>query len=343
MIKKSLYGLTNIAILSISIRSAHELLPLKLQRSMGEVIFGVLIGLLINQFFSQTTWFKKCLPGIKFSIGELLKFSIILLGVRISVQTLVSVGGSGFILILFTMVMSLSLTFGLGKLLKVPSKLTGLIGIGAAICGNTAISATGPAIKASDEEVSFAIATNTLFGTMAVFFYPMMAQILNMDPYQFGLWSGVAVNDTSQVIATSFSYSVLSGETATTVKLTRNALMGFVIVLASLFYNKNTQWNKQSLLQTIKLPRFITLFVIVVGLNSIGLFQYLETSLNLPLIENIKGMTKFFILMALTAVGLNTNLGNLKKLGIKPLILGLSASSVVSLASFLAIKYFFKG
>ena len=112
------------------------------------------------------------------------------------------------------------------------ARLATLIGVGTAICGNTAIIATAPVIKAEDRDVSFAVATITLFGTAAVIVFPLLGHALGMSDVLFGHWAGAAVNDTSQVTATGFSYSVEAGETATIVKLTRNTLMVPVIFFA---------------------------------------------------------------------------------------------------------------
>ena len=115
-------------------------------------------------------------------------------------------------MVIALMALALFTAHALGRWLGVPDKLSTLIGVGTAVCGNTAISAVSPVIRAKDEETSFAIATNTLFGTLAVFAYPLIGHAVGMSPAAFGTWAGTAVNDTSQVVATGFAYGVDAGK-----------------------------------------------------------------------------------------------------------------------------------
>jgi uncharacterized integral membrane protein (TIGR00698 family) len=339
--KKYLSGIGFVIGLAVLVRLIHSKLPTNLQISISEVLIGVAIGLIINHFSHKSDFRKDFQLGIKFSFDTLLKTAIVLLGLKISLMKVASIGGNVLLLILFTISLALILTYILGKLTKTPPKLATLIGIGTAVCGNTAISATGPAIGASDEEISFAIATNTFFGTVAVFFYPLLGQYLGLDDQFFGTWAGTAVNDTSQVVATGFSFSSSAGEIATTVKLTRNALMGFVIIAATLFYGDHTQEKQEkkiSILKKIKLPVFIVLFIIAAVLNSLGLFTWVQQITGIPIIQYGNWITKLFILMALIAVGLNTRFSSFKKVGFGPLGIGFASASLVSLSSFLILK-----
>ncbi len=329
-----LQGLVFTFFLASGVQLLHYSLPAAIQGVLGVVVVGVLVSLIINNFLNPRNWIERYRPGIKFSFDKLLKFSIVLLGLRISFQEILSIGGKGLVLVLCTISIGWFVAHKLGRILGVPRKLAGLIGIGTAVCGNTAISATGPAIDASDEEISFAIATNTLFGTLAVFLYPVLGHIIGMNDQAFGLWAGAAVNDTSQVIATAFSYSDSAGEVATTIKLTRNTLMGVVIVLATSIYGTNQSSEKPML---IKVPNFVLQFLIVAILNSLGLFAWIDQNF-FSFIDHAKLLTRFLILMALIAVGLNTNLKAIKKLGLKPLILGISSALTVSITSLILIN-----
>ncbi len=332
-----LKGLVFVFCLSMGCQYLHKLFPEFLQPVLGVVVLGVLVGVVLRNFLNPGNWIQRYEKGIHFSFNKLLKFSIVLLGLRISFQEVINVGGKGLLLVIITISLGWFMAHWLGKKLGVPAKLAGLIGIGTAVCGNTAISATGPAINASDEEISFAIATNTLFGTLAVLLYPLMGHFIGMDDFAFGMWAGAAVNDTSQVLATAFSYSDAAGEIATTVKLTRNTLMGVVIVIATSIYAPKKEGEKKSF---FKIPGFVLMFLIVAILNSLGLFQWID-SRHIPFLSVAKKLTSFLILMALTAVGLNTNLKSMKVLGVKPLIVGFSSATLVSIISLIIIHFVF--
>lgn len=334
-------GLSIVLFLAGLVRLFHSFLPGTLQKSVGEVLIGVGLGLVINHFFHDKKWRIEAQVGIKFCFEYLLKAAIVFLGLKISIQTVQNIGGGVFFLIIGLISLALIITYILGRMTKTSPKLATLIGIGAAVCGNTAISATAPAINASDEEMSFALATNTLFGTLAVFLYPIIGQYLGLSDEFFGTWAGTAVNDTSQVVATGFAYSPLAGEIATTVKLVRNSLMGFVIILVTFLYQeKSLSQEKIPFYKKIKIPGFVLLFIVVAVLNSFGLFTSVQSMTGLPLISSVKWLTKLFILMALVGVGLNTKISSLKKIGITPLIIGLFCGAILSGTSFVVIKYF---
>ncbi|WP_372364592.1 YeiH family protein [Candidatus Uabimicrobium sp. HlEnr_7] len=336
-IKDVLPGLTFVVFIAVIVRSAHKYLPNAYEKLLSEVVVGMLVGLIIGNFIGVSDLFKS---GIRLSFGLILKLAIVLLGVRISISKIIAVGGTALLLVIFLIILALIVTYFLGKWLGVSSKLAALIGVGTAVCGNTAISAIAPAIKAKDEEMSFAIAVNTLFGTCAVFLYPLLGEYLHLSDTFFGFWAGTAVNDTSQVVATGFSYSNNAGDWATTVKLTRNALMGFVIVAMTFVYaqkdNKNT-----SFISKIKLPMFVVMFLIVAAINSLGFFHWLEGISKITIIGHISWLTKFLILIALIGVGLNTRFTSMKNIGWRPFLLGLFVGLIVSCTSFTLI-YFLK-
>jgi uncharacterized integral membrane protein (TIGR00698 family) len=196
----------------------------------------------------------------------------------------VAIGGKAVVMIVVLMSLALLVAHTLGRLAGVPGRLATLIGVGTAVCGNTAITATAPVIHARDEEVSFAVATNTLFGTLAVFLYPLLGHWLAMSNAAFGTWAGTAVNDTSQVVATGFAFSDAAGKVATAVKLTRNALMGAVIVGVGLAYSRGNRSNEArgSLALRLKqsLPLFVVGFLVAALLNTFGAVAWLGRALH---------------------------------------------------------------
>lgn len=228
----------------------------------------------------------------------------------------------------------------LGRAFGLSEKLSALIGVGTSICGNTAIAATAPVIKAEERDLSFAVATITLFGTAAVIVYPLIGHAAGMSDNLFGHWAGAAVNDTSQVTATAFSYSVEAGEIATIVKLTRNTLMVPVIFAVGMWFagrdsrsadaGERRSWLKSG---RKAVPTFLLGFLALALVNSIGLIPD-------ELATTLTRLSQVFIVMALVGVGLSTKISALRQTGPAPFLMGLAVAvmlSIVSLALFVAI------
>jgi uncharacterized integral membrane protein (TIGR00698 family) len=292
-------------------RAAHGRVPPDIGRLVGEVIFAVLFGLIIANVLRLP---KLVQPGIAFAFKTLLRAAIVLLGATFSFFTALSIGGRALLMVVGLMSLALLAAHALGRLLGVPGKVATLIGVGTAVCGNTAISAVAPVIGARDEETSFAIATNTLFGTLAVFAYPVLGHALGMSHAAFGTWAGTAVNDTSQVVATGFAFSQSAGSVATVVKLTRNMLMGGVIILMGLIYAGGGQGTAGSLGSRLKqsVPVFVLGFLGMCLLNTFGVVAWASQHAGRDLIADAQTAAKALILMALAGVGLATVLGGVR-------------------------------
>jgi len=303
------------------------------------VIFAVLIGLVMGNVFRIP---KLAQPGITFAFRTLLRAAIVLLGATFSFAAVLAIGGRALLMVVLLMTLALITAHALGRLLRVPGKLSTLIGVGTAVCGNTAISAVAPVIGAKDEETSFAIATNTLFGTLAVFAYPMLGHALGMSDAAFGTWAGTAVNDTSQVVATGFAYSAAAGKVATVVKLTRNSLMGAVIILMGLIYAGGGQGTAGSLWQRLKqsVPSFVIGFLGMCLLNTLGAVAWASQSLGRDLTLDAQTAAKFLILVALAGVGLGTRIDAMRRIGLRPFWVGLATALMTSGTSYALIRFF---
>jgi len=332
---KNIKGVIFVGSFCFIAKQLHLLISPQLSQFIGLPLFVLLIGFILNNFFDNQ-WLDPLRPGIKFCSSTLLKFAIILLGFKITLGTISSMGIKALLLIIISISMALALTHLLGKLMNVTPKLSALIGLGAAICGNTAISACAPLIKANEEEISYAIATNTLFGSIAVISYPIIAKLFHFSDVSFGYWAGVAINDTSQVIAASFNFSESAGNIATTLKLMRNSFIGLAIIIASIPFNSLSPHSNLPIYKRIKFPLFICIFFSVIILNSLGLMAFIPNSF----LNSLLKATKFIILMALFAFGTNTNFKSIKSLGITPLVLGFMTSVTTSTLT-LTFIYFF--
>lgn len=343
-------GLLCVALVAAAAYGVHALFPKPVSQILGEVIFAVALGLLVGNLWQLP---ENTREGIRFGFGTLLRFAIVLLGARLSLSEVAAIGGKAIGMIVALMTLALLVAHGLGRLLGVPPRLASLIGVGTSVCGNTAISATAPVIGAKDEEMSFAIATNTLLGTLAVFAYPLLGRYFGMDDATFGTWVGTAVNDTSQVVAAGFAYSEPAGEVATTVKLTRNALMGLVIVLMGFLHaERHAERHADGVAATEKpqtgflarlrqsLPGFVLAFLGMALLRTFGVLDAAGDALGFNLIAFMNSVAKLAILGALAAVGLSTRAATLRKTGPRPFYVGLATAVLGSLASLLLIYVF---
>lgn len=248
-----------------------------------------------------------------------------------SFEAVVSTGLSALVIILICVLTALALTMLLGRALGLPTGLATLIAVGTAICGISAIIAVAPVINARSRDISFAVATITLFGVAAVLAYPFVGALLGLSDNVFGHWVGVAVNDTSQVTAAGFVYSDPAGAIATVVKLTRNTLIGPIMVGVGLLYRGRAErgaapgtaprgrWTAA----TQVVPLFVIGFLLVAIVNSVGVIP-----------ESIADLfadgSRLLILVALVAIGLGTDLRAIAEVGLRPLYLGLSVALAIA-------------
>lgn len=339
-IPPALPGLFLVLIVAILARFLQSLIPgPTLNRAISEILIAVLIGLIVRNTLSLPTSTQS---GISFALHRILRLGIILLGLRLSLQDVAATGLSALVLIVVCISLGLALAFGAGRLFKIPLRLATLIGVGTAICGNSAIVATAPIIDAKEDEVGFAVATITLFGLIAVIFYPIIGQALHLTDRVFGMWSGTAVNDTSQVVATASAFSQVALNVATVVKLTRNTLMAPVIVIIGLLYQRMGEHTKETKITLGKLvPWFVLGFLAMSLLRTLGVAAGLfpqnvaqpgTLATAAAALTWIDEASKFLILMALAGIGLGTNVASLRTIGLKPFVVGFCVA--VALAVF---------
>lgn len=331
-------GLAAALAVAVTARLLHGALPDRAGKAIGEVVLAVLLGLVLANTLRLPA---RLGAGIRFSFETVLRTAIVLLGASFSYPQVLLIGGKAVGMIVVLMVLALAVAHGLGALAGLPRRLPTLIGVGTAVCGNSAISAVAPVIGAADEEVSFAIAVNTLLGTIAVFVYPALAHALSLSDEFFGTWVGMAVNDTSQVLATGFAVSEKAGELATAVKLTRNALLGFVVVGLGLAY-AGTQARSGSLARRLResIPLFVIGFLVLAAFNTAGTFDALSRWLGRDVGRDLKEASRFLILVALAGVGMGTKLSALRRTGLRPVWIGVATAVATSLASYAMIRVF---
>jgi len=301
-----------------------------LYKPVSAVALAIVLALLVRNVCGMPV---SCKAGNSFVVKKVLRFAIILLGVRLSFSDVVQIGGNSLLVIICCIIMAILLTQYLARLAGLPGRLGTLIGVGTCICGNSAIVATAPAIEAEEEEVAFAVATITLFGTVAVFIYPLLGKLLQMSDVFFGTWAGTAINDTSQVVTAGYIFGEEAGDIATVVKLTRNLFMAPVIVMIGFWYRRGQNGAEGSKKISYKkaFPLFVVGFVVMAILRTLGVFST-------EAIAVLKTTANYLIVLSVAAVGLNTSFSAMRKTGLKPFYVGLGASVLMACSSWALIK-----
>ncbi len=296
---------------------------------MAEVTIAVLLGVVAAQLVGSRA--AALSPGLGLAVQRLLRVGIVFLGARLSLDEIAGIGLPATGVIAVTMAAAFTVVLLASRLIAVDRELSVLLAVGSAVCGNSAIVATAPVIGARASHVGYAVATVTLFGTAAVFVYPIVGHLVRMPDADFGLWSGIAVNDTSQVIAASAAYSPGALDVATVVKLIRNALMAPLLLLVAWGWARR-QHRAGGVSVDVRraVPLFVLGFVAMAALRSIGVVGAQEA-------EVFHSIARILILVALAAVGLSIRFSDIRATSWRPLAVGFSAAVAVGAGTLLAI------
>lgn len=300
---------------------------------IGAPVFAIIIGMIITLIVPSLSGGETFQSGIKFTSKKILQWAVIILGFSLNLGTIAKVGTQSLPVIICTISISLITAFILMKLLKIDSKVATLIGVGSSICGGSAIAATAPVIEADDEEVAQSISVIFLFNVLAALIFPSLGRAIGLGSEGFAVFAGTAVNDTSSVTAAASTAEGLYGvegilSTAVTVKLTRTlAIIPITLTLALYRMHKAKKAGGPSNTFDFKkiFPWFILFFIgasiitTVVGLAPESGFTAFYTG---SFVVAMKWLAKFFIAMAMCAIGLNTDVIKLIKKGGKPILMG---------------------
>ena len=288
---------------------------------IGGPVFAILAGMVIALFYREK---KSTQAGIAYTSKYILQLAVILLGFGLNLGQVAEVGLTSLPIIVSTIGTSLVVAFALHKVMKLPTNISTLVGVGSSICGGSAIAATAPVIGADDEEIAQSISVIFLFNIAAALVFPTFGEMLGLSNEGFGLFAGTAINDTSSVTAAASAWDSMHPganvlESATVVKLTRTlAIIPITLVLAcwQMHLARKAGGDAKS---TFSLKRAFPMFVLFFVLASVitTVFQ-LPVSITAP----IKELSKFFIVMAMAAIGFNTDIVELVKKGGKPIALG---------------------
>jgi len=312
-------------------------------------ISTAMIAILIGIFFGNIFKVRNIMTlGLNFTQNYILKLGIICLGIQLKPFEFLEFGKISIPLIIICIISVLIVVKLIIKKLKIPRHMAYLISIGSTVCGTTAIMATAPIIKAQKNEVSYAIANITLFGILSMLIYPYFANFyFDSDPLKIGLFLGTSIHETSQVAAAGLIYDQQFGspETlniATVTKLIRNTFLVIMIPLFAYLYNRGQVQEKNYSLIKI-FPYFVLGFIAMIIFRNIGDHIFLETANSKNWAETINYIqlgTKIFLTMAMAAIGLSTNLKDLRSMGYKPFLVGFIAMSTVGIVSILTIEFY---
>ena len=311
---------------------------------ISTAMIAILVGIFFGNAFQVRDSFQK---GLDFTREYILKLGIICLGIQLKPFEFLEFGKVAIPLIIVCIVSVLIVIKLLIKKLKIPTRMAYLISIGSTVCGTTAIMATAPVIKANKSEVSYAIANITLFGILSMLIYPYFANFyFDGQPMLIGLFLGTSIHETSQVAAAGLIYDQQfnSPETlniATVTKLIRNTFLVIMIPLFAFLYNRNKSKEKKYSIISI-FPYFVLGFVGMIILRNIGdqFFINITNDNWVNTIEIIKSSSKVFLTMAMAAIGLSTNLKDLKSMGFKPFLVGFIGMATVGVVSILTIELY---
>ena len=291
---------------------------------VGGAVIAILAGMVISMFWKNKREFEG---GIKFTSKKILQWAVVLLGFGLNLGVVYQTGVQSLPIIVCTIATSLIIAFVLHKMIHIPGNISTLIGCGSSICGGSAVAATASVIDADDEEVAQAISVIFFFNVLAAILFPPLGNMLGFSTTSgeaFGIFAGTPVNDTSSVTAAAATWDSMWGlgtetlDKAVTVKLTRTlAIIPITLVLAFIRTKKSGKEGKKVNLKSI-FPFFILYFIAASIITTITVNFGVPITLFVP----FKELSKFFIVMAMAAIGLNTDIVKLIKTGGKPIIMG---------------------
>lgn len=306
---------------------------------IGGPVFAILMGMVLAIVLENSEKLEK---GVNFASKKVLQYAVILLGFGMDFSIVLKTGQRSLPIIIATITISLVVAYVMHKTLHVPGKISTLIGVGSSICGGSAIAATAPVIDADNEEVAQSISVIFFFNVLAALFFPTLGVLLNFDITSgdaFGIFAGTAINDTSSVTAASSTWDSWYGlgsatmDMAVTVKLTRTLVI-IPITLVLAFYRARKAGASST--GKINIGKIFPLFILGFILTSVITTVVTGFGVSTDVFSPFKVLSKFMIVMAMGAIGLNTNVVKLVKTGGKPLTIGFCCWVSITIVSLVA-------
>lgn len=307
---------------------------------VGGAVIAILLGMLITLLWNDK---GKAAEGIRFTSKFILQAAVVLLGFGMNLGVIFETGKQSLPIIVCTICTSLLIAWGLHKAMRIPGNISALVGVGSSICGGSAIAATAPIIDADDDEVAQAISVIFLFNVIAAIVFPILGRMIGFDMNSgngFGVFAGTAVNDTSSVTAAASTWDSmcnLGNETldkAVTVKLTRTLAIIPITLIISIIRAKHTA-DKEKCAGRFSMKRAFPVFILYFILASIVTTVAVNAGVPADTFNLLKELSKFFIVMAMAAIGLNSNVIKLVKTGGKPILIGAACWIGITVVSLL--------
>ena len=330
---KNFYGILLCLLISTPAWFLGKTLPL-----VGAPVFAIFIGMIVNTFYKDRA---KTGAGIKFTSKYILQFAVVLLGFGLNLSQVLMVGTTSLPIILSTITTSLFCAWLLQKKFNLDSNTATLVGVGSSICGGSAIAATAPVIKADEEEIAKAISVIFLFNILAALIFPTLGDLIGLSNNGFSVFAGTAVNDTSSVTATATTWDSIHKsntlEGATIVKLTRTLAI-IPITLGLSFYQIYKQKGACST-EKVSIKKVFPMFILFFVIASILTTFLTKNGINTDIFHYFKILSKFCIVMAMSAIGLNTDIIKLIKTGGQAIFLGGSCWIAITLVDLLMQRF----
>lgn len=326
----TLNGLLFVTLFALSSLYLAEM-PWVVKSGINSLVLAIILGIIYSNTLRHRLP-QEWTPGVNFAAKNLLRLAIILYGFRVSFQQIATVGIEGILIDIFIVASTLLLGYWAGtKLFKLDRHLVILISSGSAICGAAAVLAVESVLKSDAYKATVAVGTVVLFGTLAMFIYPFTARWMGFIDNQYGIFVGASVHEVAQALVAGSNVSSTAGNIAVIVKMTRVLLL--VPVLIFLSFNESRTPTKAAHKTKLTIPWFALFFVGFIGFNSLNLLPIFIVNL-------INKFDVFLLTMAMAAIGMETNINKIKKVGLKPLYFAFLLFIWLSGAVFLLIKVF---
>ncbi len=302
--------------------------------AMSPLIWAILLGALAANTLKLPAILA---PGITFSAKQILRLAVGLLGLRLAVSQVLAVGPSGLVLVVVAVAATFFFSQWIGKRLGLSRSLSTVLSAGTSICGASAIVAVAGIADAKDEETAIGVGAVTVYGTLAMFLYPLIAQLTGMTPEVFGLWAGASIHEVAQVVAAGFSFDSAAGggtdavELATVVKLGRVLMLAPVTILLSLSYRSAKRSAGAAKVSPV--PWFIVVFILMVAVRSLDV-------LPAPVLDGLIQFDGLLLAVSMAGLGLDLRWARVRAAGLKPLYATLAGTVFIAVVSLGVVKAF---
>jgi uncharacterized integral membrane protein (TIGR00698 family) len=296
---------------------------------LSPMILAIVMGICVRNVVGVP---DRARAGIGFAMKRVLRLAIILLGVQITIDQLLSAGAPSLAIVATVLVSTFLFTTWLGRKIGVDAKLAELIAAGTSICGASAIFATNTVTQAPDDDVVYAVACVTVFGSILVFVYPTAAWLLHLNPRSYGLWAGSSIHEIAQVVAAAFQQGQGAGEFGTIAKLSRVIMLAPLVSLLGFIARRKAASDGLGTMKGAPRPWFVLGFLAMIAINSV-------VAITPEIKIDIAQLAAFLLAVALAGMGLETDVRKLIAKGMRPLTLAAAATLFISVLSLALIEF----